>query len=235
MWPSSEIWEYLTYRPKDLLMFSERVYYRMFEQYNQDIWPAQLLALGFGLLILFLILRPGLASGRVISAILGVIWLWVGWAFLWERFAVINWPVSYVAAFFLVEGALFIGAGAVFGRLNFAGKPGWPRPAASALFVLALLYPLVAPVAGRSWAAGEYFGLAPDPTAIGTLALLALVSGGGAWLLMIVPLFWCAISGLTLWTMGSAEFILPLAGAVLAVAIAIANRTGSPEQTPAQG
>src|SRR5690554_1401410 len=80
MWPSSEIWEYLTYRPKDLLMFSERVYYRMFEQYNQDIWPAQLLALGFGLLILFLILRPGLASGRVISAILGVIWLWVGWA-----------------------------------------------------------------------------------------------------------------------------------------------------------
>ena len=37
--------EWWTYRLSDLLMFSARSYHRLFELYNQDIWPAQVVAL----------------------------------------------------------------------------------------------------------------------------------------------------------------------------------------------
>jgi len=41
--------EWWTYRLSDLLLFSPRTYYRLFELYNAAIWPAQVLAVVIGL------------------------------------------------------------------------------------------------------------------------------------------------------------------------------------------
>ena len=41
----------------------------------------------------------------------------------------------------------------------------------------------------------------PDPTVIATVATLALVRGRVRWLLLTVPLLWCAITAATLWAM----------------------------------
>jgi hypothetical protein len=46
--------------------------------------------------------------------------------------------------------------------------------------------------------AAEVFGLAPDPTAIGTLGFLLLARGGWALTLLPIPLLWCLASGMTL-------------------------------------
>ncbi len=56
-----------------------------------------------------------------------------------------------------------------------SAPPGrWARPAALALGVWAVvLHPLLAPLGGRGWAQAEVLGLAPDATAIATLAWLA--------------------------------------------------------------
>ncbi len=51
------------------------------------------------------------------------------------------------------------------------------------------------------WTTAEIFGVTPDPTAIGTLATLALVRGRIRWLLLVVPLLWCAVAAATLWAM----------------------------------
>lgn len=92
------------------------------------------------------------------------------------------------------------------------------------LFAAALgFYPLIAPMMGRQWLAGEVFGIAPDPTAIATLALLALAQRRARWAAMIIPALWCAISTMTLWTMGAANFFLPLAGALAAIGTALAR------------
>jgi hypothetical protein len=54
------------------------------------------------------------------------------------------------------------------------------------------------------------FGIAPDPTAAATLALLAL-SPRASWVLWPVPLLWSAVSGATLWTMQVRHaWVLPL-------------------------
>jgi hypothetical protein len=82
---------------------------------------------------------------------------------------------------------------------------------------------------GRPPLAAEIFGLAPDPTALATLALLALADNGMRWPLLIVPLIWCLITGLTLWAMDASDFFIAPVGALTALAIAvIRTRRSSP-------
>ena len=61
-----------SYRPEDLLMFSTRVYARLFELHNQALWPAQLLALVLGAVALVLLLRPGSRGTRLVVMLLAI-------------------------------------------------------------------------------------------------------------------------------------------------------------------
>lgn len=220
--------EWWTYTLSDFLLFSPRVYYRLFELHNQAVWPAQLLTAAAGLAILVLLLRPIRARERIIPALLGALWIYVAWSFFFERYATINWAAVYVAAAFALQGLLLIGAGAS-GHLTFAGGRSLPDFAGVALFALALGgYPLIAPTLGRPWAAAEVFGIAPDPTAVATLAVLALAQGRPRWLLMIIPCLWCAVTGATLWTMESPEYLVAPLGALVAVGVALLRRSQQP-------
>ncbi len=104
----------------------------------------------------------------------------------------------------------------VFGRPeDLAGRVG------IAIFVFALaVEPLAAPLLDRGWRQVEIFGVAPDPTAVGTLGLLLLARAPGRWLLMIIPALWCAITAATLYTMNAPDFWVAPAAAVVAVAMA---------------
>jgi hypothetical protein len=218
--------EWLTYSPSNFLMFSARVYYRLFALYNREVWPAQLLAIGLGFALLYLLLRGGEAGRRLVLIVLGALWIWVAWGFLWQHFATINWPVAYVAPVFALQGLALVGVGAARGGPGSAPAAGRNRAdiAALALFAASIvLYPLIAPLMGRSLAPAEIFGLAPDPTALATLAALATMRRGIRWPLMIVPCLWCASSTMTLGVMGAADFFVPLVGALAAVGIAMAK------------
>jgi hypothetical protein len=216
--------EWLSYSLQDILMFSPRVYYRLIEQYNADLWPAGFLAFGAGGAILLRMLRPSDVASRICFVILGLAWAWTGWAFLWGRFAAINWPMLYVAPAFALEALLLAGLG-IAGTITLAPRRNLP---ALIVFAAALLYPLVARLTGRDWASAEVFGLMPDPTVIATLALLAASAGPWRWVLMVVPALWCVISSLTLWTMGAAEFFVPAAAVVITIGIGLApDRSGS--------
>jgi hypothetical protein len=98
------------------------------------------------------------------------------------------------------------------------------------LLAVALLYPVLAPLAGRPWSAAEVIGIAPDPTAIATLALLLLARPRRQALLFPIPVLWCLASGLTLWAMDSAQAWLPAVAALAAtvLAIVLAGRYRSP-------
>src|SRR5262249_20772356 len=102
---------------------------------------------------------------------------------------------------------------------------GFPNFAGIALFALVLAgHPLIAPAMGRPWPAAEVFGIAPDPTAVATLAVLAIAQGGARWLLMVIPRLWCVVTGVTLWTMESGEFLAAPLGALVAFGIALFRR-----------
>lgn len=210
--------EWWTYGLSDFLLFSPRTYYRLLERHNQAVWPGQILSVGAGVLIVWLLRYPSQRQGRAISAMIGVLWMWLAWSFLWERYATINWAMRYVAPIFALEALLFIWVGTVRGRWSF--EPG--RTAAgiigSSLLILALaIYPMLALLSGRSWRQGEAFGVAPDPTVLATLGLLVLARGGKRWTLLIGPILWCLLSGATLLAMGAPEAWLQLLAPVLVV------------------
>lgn len=210
-----------SYGLSDFLLFSPRVYYRLFELLNEALWPAQIVTLAAGLAVLLPMLRPGRTSERVPYFILGALWVWIAGAFFWDRYATINWAAVYVAPVFVLQGLLLAGFGAALARPAITRLGTRAGNSAIALFTAALIfYPSLAPLLGRSWHAAEIFGIAPDPTAIATLAALAAAPGRSRWLLMIVPAAWCAASGLTLWAMGAPEFFIPPACALAALVIA---------------
>lgn len=209
--------EWWSYRPSDLLMFSPRIYWRLFEAQNQALWPLSLLLPAAALAGLPWWLRGREAAARTSAMGLGLVWLLVAWAFLWQRYAPINWAAEAFAAAFVLQGLGLLWAG--MGKpLPIAAEPRQRRVGLALLLWALLGHPLLAALGGRPWSQAEIFGLAPDPTAIGTLGWLLLLGRPAA--LWVVPLLWCAISATTLATMGSAQALVPLAAAGLAVAAA---------------
>ena len=219
--------EWWTYTLHDFLLFSPRTYYRLFELYNREIWPAQVLTSGAGVAILLALRRDGARAGRVIAAVLAGCWLWVAWAFHFQRYATINWAATYFAAAFAIEALALAWTGVVRGRLAFGAVDRAVRRAGIGVLILGLVVqPLIGPLAGRHWAQAELFGLAPDPTAVATLGVLLLASDRVRWALLAVPLLWCAVTGATLWAMGAPDAAVAPLAALLVFAAAI-RRTRS--------
>lgn len=213
--------EWWTYSLEDFLLFSPRVYWRMFELHNAILWPLQALTLASGFATVALIVRQSSASGRFVALVLAILWALVGWSFLWNRYATINWTAAYVAPAFAVEALLLFVIGTLLNGLVFC-----PRGAAAwtgfALLAFALAgQPLLAPLQGRVWTSSEIFGVAPDPTTIGTLGFLLLARSKFLPLLLPIPLLWCLLSGLTLWSMRAPEAWASFAAVALTLAACI--------------
>jgi hypothetical protein len=210
--------EWWSYDLSDFLLFSPRTYYRLIERHNEAVWPGQIVTIGLGLVIGWLLRRPASRQGRIVSAILVVLWIWVALAFIWQRYATINWAANYLVWLYAIEVLALAWMGVVRGRLRF----GWRRDAAGTLGMVLLilsllLYPTLAPLLGRSWRQTEVFGVAPDPTVTATIGLLLLAEGRPQWGLLVVPVLWCLFSGATLLAMGSPVALMLLPAALLAV------------------
>jgi hypothetical protein len=215
--------QWWTYRPEDFLLFSPRVYWRMFELHNAAFWPLHLATLAAGLTIILLVPRSPPRPGPWVGLILAALWALVGWTFLWSRYAAINWSIVYVAPAFGVQ-ALLLAIAAARGGLALGRKDAgaWLGVLFMAIGVVA--YPLLPPLFERPWRSAEVFGIAPDPTAIATLGVLLTASGRLAPLLSAIPLLWLLLSGLTLQTMGDSQAWLPLLAAGTAVAVLALRR-----------
>ena len=191
-----------SWTPEDLLLFEPRVYWRLFALENGALWPAQPALLAAGAVLVACLLSGRRPSGRWLGPALGAAWLWTGWQFVSLRYGTVNWAAPTLAWGFLAEAALLAAFG-LSGRFALERRRSvWPGAAllASALFA----WPLLAPLDGRPWDQAEVFAIAPDPTAIATLGLLALAARN-RWtlLLSILPAAWLAVSALTLFAMGA--------------------------------
>ena len=212
--------EWWSYTLSDFLLFSPRTYYRLLERYNEAVWPAHLVTLGLGLLVLEL-LRRRIArwQGPAIFFILALVWSWISWAFFWKRYASINWAAVYFLLMSTLQVLLLAWHGVFRRRLTFQVTSGAAQVTGITLFLFSLFcYPALALLAGRSWHQSEVFGITPDPTAIGTAGLTLLVGHRVPASLLVVPVLWCLVSGLTLYAMKSPEAWVPPLAAGLAAA-----------------
>lgn len=203
--------DWWSYRLSDLLMFSPATYWRLIELYHREVWPAQLIAFAAGLFALGLAASRRAGAGRVLAVLLAAIWLWVGWAFHWQRYANINWAAQYFAVAFAIQAVLLLGLGALSGNGHapIAGVVGRGVRVRNLGWVLVvsgmLLYPLAGLLAGRPWTRIELFGLTPEPTALASLGLLLAsaqpLSRSRRCLLAVIPTLSLLVGAATLWAM----------------------------------
>lgn len=164
--------EWWTYTLGDFLMFSPSTYWRLVENYNKDVWPAQLAGLFAGIAACGLAALPRTGAARLQALLLAAAFVWVGWAFHWQRYAMINWAARYLAFAFWAQAVLLVALALLPGEgpVQEAGitkKIGWFLALAGLV-----IYPLGSALNGKTWSQIEVFGISPEPTALVCLGLL---------------------------------------------------------------
>ncbi len=214
---------WLSYSLSDFLLFTPHTYYRLFELYNRAVWPVHVVVGAIGLMLLLLLFYDGERRGRAIAGVLAACWLWVAWAYLFERYDTINWAARHFAIGFAIEAILIILSGVILNRLTRGSDFACYAGIAIVIFAL-YIQPLFAPLFGRLWTQVELFGLAPDPTVAATLGAL-LTMRRAPWYLFVIPLLWCAITGATLWAMDAADALFMPAIAAIAISLMLVARS----------
>jgi len=221
--------EWWTYGAEDFLLFSPRSYWRMFELQNEAYWPLPVLTLALGGIVTFLAARGGTSAIRGAAVILALAWAFVGTAFLWHRYASINWAIVYVVPLFILEALLML---VIAFRTPIAlrarGLVAW-----IGFLLLAFATVGVPLLHGRDRSTSEIFGIAPDPTVIATLGFLIVLRGQWVWLLAPIPILWCLLSGITLHTLGEATAWMPFGAVAVAAAAGLIAAIRRPLPPPA--
>ncbi|TDT43113.1 hypothetical protein DES49_0923 [Halospina denitrificans] len=198
-----------TYTVSQFIPMTPEVYFRLFERLNEAVWPWQVPVFAAAVIAPFLLWR-----GRGLSAavLMALCWFWVAAVFQFYFHAELNWAGPYFGWAFVLQGLLVLIAGA---RGRLPGTSGVRAMIGAGLMGFALvLYPLLGPLTGRSWAGLELAGTAPDPTAMLTLGLL-LVPVRVPWLLVPIPVIWCLYSGATWWALGWAPGLVNIVAVLI--------------------
>lgn len=211
--------EWSSYRLSDFLLFSPETYFRLIELYNAAIWPAQVVAVAIGIVILMLLRRPWMMAARVIALLLALAWAWVAWAFHLGHYASINWAAPWFAAAFACQAGLLLWYGLARGQREVTPKAVRASVGQAVLAYALFIHPLIGLLAGRSVSQLGVFGSMPDPTVLATLGVM-LALRRPSWVLLPIPLLWCAIGAATLWAMNDPEaWVMPAVAVVTAAAL----------------
>jgi hypothetical protein len=174
--------------------FTIEQFFEVFKNYNETIWPAQILAYGLGALALVLAFRTSRISNLIISGILALFWIWMGLFYHILHFSVIN-PAAWIFGMaFILQGLLFLVAGALFEKLAFRFHMK-PLPVIGACFILyaMVIYPLLGRSFGHLYPLAPMFGVAPCPTTIFTIGILLWTTKPVPGYLLIIPFLWSLV------------------------------------------
>ena len=226
--------EWWTYRLSDLLLFSPRTYYRMFELYNHDTWPVHLLLVASIVAAVILLRTENAWRSQAVAALVAASWLWVAIVFHLQRYATINWAAKYFSILFVMQVLLLLWYGVARGRLQFGLPRGRRTHVGLGLLIVAVVVqPIAGVLAGRTWRQVELIGVTPDPTVIATIGLLALSVARLPRALLVIPVMWCAIGAATLWALGSSEAWIVLLSGLCGLGLA-AGYPGAFEPAPVE-
>ncbi len=201
------------------LPFTVEQFYGVFAQYNDSVWPMQIVLYAIGIAVLVLLAVAWSGRGRIISGLLALLWVWTSVVYYFVFFTGISgsgWVIGGV----LLAGGLWLGwVGGIQGRIHFGWRGDWRGAVGGLLILYALvLYPLIGLAVGHSYPAMPTFGL-PCPVTIFTVGMLLLTTAPVPRSVFIAPALWGLFGG------ASATFLLGVyqdAGLLLAGIVSVA-------------
>ena len=175
------------------LPFTAEQFFGVFRAYNTTMWPVQVFLLVLAGLTVVLVTWPRSWSGVGVSAILALLWGWMGLAYHLAFFTSISPPAYAFAAVFVAGALIFLWQGVVQRRLEFRWQADARGVTALLLVMYALVvYPAWSHFAGRPYLETPTFGL-PCPTTIFTMGLLACLVRPCPRSVFVVPVLWSLV------------------------------------------
>lgn len=173
--------------------FSVEQFLEVFRNYNESIFPIQVLLYLLGQLVIFLAIKPGFKSDRIINGILAFLWLWMGIVYHLIFFTTINKGAFVFGAAFIGQGILFMMLGVLKDRLTFKFRFDRYGITGIILIIFALIvYPMIGYVLDHRYPWSPTFGL-PCPTTIFTFGLLMFTDKKCPVAILVIPFIWSII------------------------------------------
>ena len=155
-----------------MIPFTVDQFLNVFEQYNVAVWPAQVFLYTIGIVAICLTVSRKKDFSRSVSLILSLFWIWMGLAYHLWFFSAINRAALGFAAFFVLQGILFLIVGVWRQQLKFRFNLNLYGIIGSVFLVYPLIfYPVFGYWLGHRYPAAPTFGL-PCPTTIFTFGML---------------------------------------------------------------
>ena len=214
-----------------MLPFTTEQFLGVFEQYNQAIWPMQIVAYLLGLTAVVLAIRPVRRADRIISAILSLLWLWNGAVYHLTFFQRINPAAEVFGALFMLQAIVLLLAGTMYRRLTF--RVGADRDSIVGGLLIAyamLIYPLLGELLGHGYPQSPVFGVAPCPTVIFTFGLLLWTRGHIPVYVLAVPFVWSVLGVWAALALGIREDIGLLVAGLVGTALIVVRDWRMPSQ-----
>jgi len=206
------------------LPFTVEEFLEAFKNYNQSVYPMQIIFYLLGATVIFLSIRKVTNADRKINVVLSFFWLWMGIVYHLFYFAKINKAAYLFSGIFVLQGLLFFYYGVLNNKLSYKfrfDKLGW---FGALLITFALIiYPILGYAFGHSYPASPTFGL-PCPTTIFTFGILTWFDKKIPLSILIVPFIWSIIGFFAALKLDVREDTGLLVAGILGIIIALRNR-----------
>lgn len=200
------------------LPFTINQFMDVFAQYNQTVWPAQVIANLLALVALYMLSRGTRRADQTINGILAGLWFWTGLVYHLGFFSPINKAAYGFGILFILQGFIFLISGVFKNKISyrfrldaFSGLGG--------LFILygLVIYPILGYFLGHRYPQAPTFGV-PCPTTIFTFGILLWTGAKLPKYVLVIPLVWSIIGFTAALTLGILEDIGLLAAGLLGTA-----------------
>lgn len=207
------------------LPFTTAEFLEVFRNYNEWLGSWIILFYLLALIALLNAIKKFRYSDTIISAILGIFWLWMGIVYHLLFFSVINPGAYFFGGLFIVQGLLFFYLGVVRKKISYHFQKDAGGMAGLILILFAIfIYPLLGYRAGHIYPAAPTFSL-PCPTTIFTMAMLLWTDKKLPYGIILIPVTWSLIGFTAAISLGMKEDIgLLVAGIELIVIALLKNK-----------
>ena len=197
----------------------------VFEQYNQDVWPAQLILYALAGIALLAIYRNDTRGRQVLFAVLSLLWAWMGLVYHITYFSAINKGAYVFGLLFLIQGIAFAYLGIIRDNSSFDIRIDIYTITGAVFIVYALIgYPLLGIVLGHVYPRSPTFGV-PCPTTIFTFGVLLFSTHRVPFFVLLIPFLWSIVGFSAAFHLDIYEDIgLIISGVVSSVIIAVLRK-----------
>jgi hypothetical protein len=198
-----------------LVPYDAEVLRTLAERHQEQLWPAQLLAVAVLVPLLVHWARHGRAATSLVCAALAALWLWNAIAWEWQVHGMLNWAGPWLGLLLGAQAVLLLTWALLRREPTFAPRGRVVRGLGAALVAAAL----VSLGAGGS-IAGVTPSLPPVPVVALTAGVLLLGRTPAPVWLLAAPVLWSAYGLSVAWTLKLVPDATLLALAIIGLAIA---------------